>query len=55
MSSTEAPAVLQRAVLDVVDHSQAASSVRIETVLAVLFAAAAVLFASYLAVISSLA
>lgn len=55
MSSTEAPAVLERVAVGVADHSRAAAGLKIETALVVLFAAAAVLFASYLAVITGLA
>jgi len=53
MSSMEMPAALA-AEARTADTEQAARSARIETALAILFAAAAVLFASFLAVVTSL-
>ena len=55
MSSTELPAALAREAVETDAEAQAIKRQRIETALAVLFAAAAVLFVSFIAVVTALA
>jgi uncharacterized membrane protein len=52
--STEMPAAFAREAAEAADEAQAATSEWIETALAVLFTAAIVLFASFLAVVNGL-
>ena len=54
MSSTELPAVLVPEAADTADEAQAASRAWVETAIAVAFAAAAVLFVSFIAVVTVL-